>query len=408
MKQFVNIACLLFILFSLQQAQGQPDEEIKLLTNNQSFTAGDKIELSFQVTTDEFPHLFVHGSYGSTVVTPTQKGKTIRYSLPALICKKTGTINWQLLSRQTQLLKGTFKILPKVNAVAEPECYFGPRQIQAGNRDYSMLVVVPTDLLDNPLPEGTPVTIKHQFLQANFSDELEIKNAIAWKNFYTRTTTGTIFVSANCMGKSSKELISEIYPENASDFNIFYSRHHQFADGNEVTTFTTSAIRDTYGNLISDGTLVSFIIQKPDGAKLQVGGLTVNGQAKAQIIHPDHPTSWQIKAYVTGLAESNELNIQYKSILADFKISYSKEKQLLTVGPLTSFMNQLIPDGVRVKLALKNDSVLVDQLAENTKNGYARFLIQKDFYQQANYDITIDALGISKTIHINQNDGLTQ
>ena len=295
-----------------------------------------------------------------------------------------------------QYLKSSIEITPNLASKTLLESYLGPPSIQAGNRDYSMLVVVPTDMFDNPLPKNTSVKINEQFLETISTSEEKTNNFIAWKNIYAKEKSGDILVSATCSGTNSKEFTAVIYPSNATNFTINFKRNHSFADGNQLTQLITSTIKDEFGNTISDGTMVDFIIENEKNQLLKTNATTINGIAYAKILHPDYSTTWKVKAYISGLAESNSLNIYYKPVLSNFNVNFSKNNRKITVGPLQSFMNQLIPDGALVKLHIYEAEKLVETKTETSNKGYAIFKLSSEFYTEDNYKFIIETLGISK------------
>ena len=83
------------------------------------------------------------------------------------------------------------------------------------------------------------------------------------------------------------------------------------ADGKELTTLSTTIIKDRYGNTIENGTLVSFILKNNNSA-INAYGKTINGIAKTQILHPKKPEKYMAIAFIAGFANSNELIIEYK------------------------------------------------------------------------------------------------
>jgi len=299
-----------------------------------------------------------------------------------------------------QLKTGSFEILPKVDSKTVIESYFGPRSIQAGDRDYSMLVVVPMDAMDNPLPDSTRVMLHKQFYEVIDSVEIFTEKLMAWKNIMAYRKAGNINVSSTVLGINSIELTTNVFPSNATDFQISSFRNHDFADGNQITEFTTSEIKDEWGNTISDGTLVSFYIENEAGMILTTRGSSIEGMATAKIIHPDHPDTWKIKGYVTGLAESNVLEISFRQALKDFEIDFYNKNRSIKVGPLQSFMQQLIPDGAVVKLYIYHQNTLVEVKQETSNNGFVTFKLPKSFYPENTYSFKIEALGKSKTTDV--------
>jgi hypothetical protein len=393
------IGIILISAFSLEVFQKEKSE-FSLITTTRAFTAGSAIEISFSSSNKikELPVLVLNHSYGSTIIDAELKENKILFKIPIVFSKKTGILNWNLISNGISILKNSIEIIPFITSKTVLESYLGPPSIQAGNRDYSMLVVIPTDMFDNPLPENTLVNINEQFLESISTSEEKTKDFVAWKNIYSKEKSGDLLISSSCNSTNSKELTTIIYPSNATNFNISFNRNHSFADGNQLTQLITSPIKDEFENLISDGTMVEFTITNEKNQLLKTSASTINGIANAKILHPDYPTIWKVKAFISGLAESNTLNIPFKAVISDFDVKFSKNNSEITVGPLLSFMNQLIPDGALVKLHIYEAETLVETKTATSFKGYVIFNVSPAFYKENYYSFMIETLGISKKI----------
>lgn len=370
---------------------------VKLINSEKSFEAGE-VTLNFESNKTLQPELFIHYSYGSSIIKGEQtEEQTYSFKLPSHISEKTGTVNWAFIEKDKTLLKGEFYIKPKATINPHLESYFGPRSIQAG-KDFSMLVVVATDSYDNPLPDSTSINIKKQFQDkiSNFTEET--KNLMAWKNIYSEEKSGIIAVSSTCYQTSSKEFVSQVFPSVATNFKINYTRNHSFADGNQLTEFFTSIIKDEFGNVLSDGTMVEFIIQNKEHHILKTFASTISGVARAKMLHPDKEETWTVKAYISGIAESEPIELSYQSVLESFNVIFSEENRKISVGPLKSYMKQLIPDGAVVELEIYNNHTLVEVKKETSSKGKVIFNLPKAFYPEKSYSFIIKALGITKEI----------
>lgn len=392
----LNFTYLLFLgliaLLSINTYGNNPT--IKLLTKATTFEAGQSISLKFSINDNEKPNLYVSNSYGSTIIKPNVEFGKINYQIPHSICKKAGHINWKLLAKNP--LSGAITITSKQKTVVI-ETYLGPPSIQAGETDYSMLVVIPTDDFDNPLPDRTSLTVKHQFLDNQHLENVFIKNRIAYKNIYSETKTGRILVSSECLEFNSKEYTVNVLPAIPTNFSISFSRNHNYADGNQITTFSTSIIKDKYNNIVSDGTYVDFFITDRKKHILKTSGTTIFGIANAKMIHPDHEDRWIVKAFVEGMAESNPIELIYKPISLDFNVTFSKDNRTITIGPLKSFMNQMVPDGLDVSLSVFQNDIKINTLLKNSFEGYVIFKLDTNNFTSKDYTLKIQTAGIEKT-----------
>jgi hypothetical protein len=375
--------------------------KFKWQTPVSNFVAGNDIQLVFLTQSKTAkPKLFIIHDYGKTILNGKYNNGKISFILPDFYAKKAGVVSWFLINDTQKCLEGTFEIYPNDKTETKIENYLGPPSILAGGSEYTMMVTIPTDSYDNPKRTNTPTLIKHQFLENITVDLLKTKDFIAWKNIYSPNKSGKLLVSTQCDSVAVKEIETEVYPNIATNFTIFFSRNHEFADGNQITDLNTSLIKDAYGNTVSDGTLVSFIIRTKNNYVLKTFGTTIKGIASAKMLHPDHKETYTIKGYVTGIAESNSLIINYKPIISNFNYNFSNKNRVLTVGPLKSFMNQIVPDGIRVVVKIYHNNKLVDTELEESSKGVANFYISKDFYKEKTYRFEITTLGITKKTSI--------
>ena len=174
----------------------------------------------------------------------------------------------------------------------------------------------------------------------------------------------------------------------AQDFSITTSTNHGYADGNEIITIKTSQIKDSQGNTITDGTLVTFSIQDDLCTYWQVQATTVNGFAFAKALHPQIPTSWRINASIIGIAQSEEILQSFEPILETIPVTITADR-MIVVGPLTSYLGQLVPEGIDVSLTI-GDKVF----KEHTKNGKVTFAIKEGIYPKGDYLLKIETLGL--------------
>ncbi|WP_405575319.1 hypothetical protein [Winogradskyella sp. Asnod2-B02-A] len=374
--------------------QNETVNKIELLTTQTDYKVGTNIVIKFSISEVEQPLLYCSNSYGSTVISSTLKNNTLEYFIPENITKKIGVVTWKLLAKN-ESISGQFNINPK-SEVATLETYIGPPSIEAGGTDYTMLVVIPTDSLDNPVPTNTLVKAKHQFLASEETNDIYTKNLISWRNMYSKKESGRMLVSSESLGINSKEFTINVMPAIPTDFKISATRPHNYADGNQITTFTTSILKDEQNNVISDGTFVTFFITNSEGNILKTTGTTIDGVATSKIIHPDYADTWNIKAYVDGMAESDSISLNYKQVIEDFDVTFSDQNRTVIVGPLQSFMQQMIPDGLHVKLKIYQNEKLINTITKTSFNGYVNFKLKPAVYNNGTYNFSIETAGKSK------------
>lgn len=390
------ISTLFFMSCLFLTGQNNTDvSKIKLHTYDTIFVAGTLQNLDFSSSYAFTPLLYVSNSYGTTFIEPNRIQKFLFYKIPNNISNKRGQLNWALVHNKKKLLSGKIEIISDT-IVEKVETYVGPPSIEAGGRDFSMSVMIPTDTLDNPVMDNSKVIFKKQFLTREDSIQLKIKNLFCYRKIYSPKKTGRFLISSACYNKQSTEHTLHVWASLPTDFTISAHSNHMYADGNQINTITTSTIKDAYGNIVSDGTAVELVVKDKTGNILSANGNTINGVAIAKLVHPDHAQTWNIKAYVYGMAESKPIIVNFEQAIKDYEIVFSEHNREITIGPLKSFMHQMIPDGLRIELDIKKEDRTHKYMVHTSKDGYATFYLDPENYKNETYDFKIEAAGITK------------
>ncbi|MFC4633597.1 hypothetical protein ACFO3O_06740 [Dokdonia ponticola] len=391
-KNIPLIFCLFMSLFAMGQNNNQ-DHTIQLLTNQTDFEVGSAVALQFSSSQETQSFMYCSNSYGTILISPTIENKILSYTIPDFITNKSGVINWKLVDDSS--VSGSLMMYSK-KEVTSMETYIGPPTIEAGGTDYTMLVVIPTDSLDNPLPENTIVTSSYQFLATQKEEDIVTNNIIAYQNIYSQKKSGRLFISSECLETHSKEYTIDVLPAIPTNFTISATRSHNYADGNQITSFHTSILKDAHGNTVSDGTFVTFFIRNKKGNILKTSGTTVQGIATSKMIHPDHEDQWSIKAYVQGMAESNTITVAYQQVVKEVETAFAKANREINVGPLQSFMGQMIPDGFQVSLEVYKNERLLTTYTETSKNGHVSFELMSAIFENGIYTLKVKTAGLEK------------
>ncbi|CAL2082132.1 conserved exported hypothetical protein [Tenacibaculum dicentrarchi] len=389
----MNFRKNLFLLFLCIVTHITNAQNITLLSKEKQFTAGDTILLKFNANSAKKYQMYCTNSYGSTLLNSEVINNKINFKIPPYLSNKSGILNWKIIKNN---ISGQFKIVPKQQPVSL-ETYLGPPSIEAGGTDYTMLVVIPTDDLDNPLKKGTTVKVKYQFLKSERKTKVLTNNLIAFKNINSPLKSGRMIITSESLNLNSKEYDVNIMPAIGTNFKLFFKRNHKYADGNQITTFYTSIIKDKNNNIISDGSFVDFFITNKKGNMLKTSGTTINGIAYAKMIHPEFEDNWKVKAYINGISESDILKINYKKIIDKFDVNFSDNNRTVKVGPLKSFMKQMIPDGLKVKLAIYKDDKFLNNIIKKSNDGFVYFKLNSNIYKNGDYTIKITTAAVTKT-----------
>lgn len=401
MKPLIYIAfvSLLFAGCSTEPtSQDQGGPSYTLIDSRCTYRAGDRIQLQFEGERAGRPLLWIHTAFGSSLVRPDSDEDLTTFTLPKALAEKSGVATWELIMGERVLAKGTIHIQAHSSLTSPIASYLGPRSIAAGGDDFTMLVTIPTDRYDNPLADSTQLTFKQQYGNHIEETPVAFSNGVGWKNFYSPERSGRLLMTASLEAGSGKELTATVHSAQATEFSIDYRRNHTYADGHQVITFFTDEIKDAFGNTVSDGTLVNFLVTNAQGWQLRTMGTTLNGKAHGELLHPDRPAKWTVTAYVTGAAKSNTLSLDFQPALSDFKLSTSPDGRVVQLSELRSFMGQLIPDGIPVSLKISTpDGVSLETMRTTSLLGAARFELPSDFYANGTYVLKAQAAGVQKT-----------
>lgn len=359
--------------------------------------AGADVNLKFRSNVVDEVYLLLNNAVGTTLVSPIIEEGILSFTFPTTFKNRAGICTWNLLYNRIPYKEGQVNILPnKNNAVLET--YLGPRSISSGNRDFSMLVIVPTDSYDNPLLDSTRIDYSYQFKADIQNEFVSTKNLIGWERIYSPEESGQILVAASYKNVNSKEFVTTVYPSNPTDFKITYERNHKYADGNQQITLSTDIIKDEFGNVVTDGTMVTFTIKTSEKMVLQTVGTTLNGTAKAKILHPSKAQRWEVTAYVIGAAESNTIIANFEEAIKNFDVKISKDGTMVHITNMKSFMQQLVPDGIPITMTISNpNDKIIERKTTTSRLGEGSFTTTKEFLQKGSYKIKIESAGITKT-----------
>ncbi|NAS10433.1 hypothetical protein [Poritiphilus flavus] len=401
MKRYTYIWVLSFCLGCVGGPENLSEPfvpEVRLLTEQTEFVAGSEIILQFETTAKSPPLLLLENALGSTLIAPESQDSSIQFTLPGPYAQKAGLSRWKLIYSQQEVLSGQLNIGSAQEEQPLLEAYLGPPSLMAGDEDFAMLAVIPTDRFDNPLKGKWPITLRQYKEDSEQSSQFFTQDLLAWKLINSTRQSGPLFVSANTEQSQSKELQTFVYPANPLDFEISLELIHNYADGNQIMQLSTSVLKDAYGNTVSDGTLVEFHISTDSGSKLGCTGTTIKGVAQSKMLHPEQASEWEISAYVAGAAKSNSLTVNFEAVFDDFGLKTSKNGRVLRVGPIKSYLGQIIPDGFQVVLNVSNEDNVTETFTTTTRNGYARFELDPDAYPPDQYQLELISGGVIKNI----------
>lgn len=311
MKKIV-LYMLLVLFFSCKKSKNDIYDtksiDIKWVQKPENAIVGETIEFCLENNFSKNTIMIVTSTFGSTIIKGASQNNNTNFNIPKHITLRAGILNYFIIHQNKKIAQGNICIQPK-KELTVLETYFGPQHVVASKDDFSMLVTIPTDIYDNP--NKISFSTFELFKDIEEISRNDLSEIIHYRKVFSKTKTGKIFIQSKSDHITSNEFEATILASNPVDFKIDFDRNNSFADGKELTTLTTSVIKDKFGNIIENGTLVSFVL-KENNIILKVHGKTINGIAKTQSIHPEKAQNFEVTAYVNGFAKSNTINIAYK------------------------------------------------------------------------------------------------
>lgn len=330
--------------------------------------AGAPVTIS--VTTDspdsrQSVRLALFDAYGATILQDTLTDGHATFLLPGTRVQTTGQMR---LVAQVGAVAATATLRIEAGAPVEPVLTLvGPRSITADGKHWAMLVAAPQDQYGNPVADETPVTVRivHPARTltsagvANADVETQTTTTahlIAWQRLYSRTKAGRMSISANAGAAHSPERTVLAVPGAPTPFALTADPIHLTADGQQLVTIRTAPLVDTFGNLLLDGTSVTFWVEEENGAVRTLPAQTIGGTATTPVQAPAVPGRLTIRAVVLDI-ESQPLTLPFTAGLAvtpfTITVTIGEETVRLQAGPLVGHVGQYIPDGSAATFQLR-------------------------------------------------------
>ncbi len=337
--------------------------------------------------------LIAEGSYGVRIYQSVFHQREAHFILSGKETQQSGMV---LLTAIVGKGQGRAHILIQASAPIEPLTpLVGAKAIIADANHWSMTVLIPFDVYGNPVMEGTKleVLVLHpdNRLEKKF---LVIHNLLAWTRVFSGVKAGRTSIVAligQIHGSESTLLEVAGWPV---PFDIFANPQPLPADGNLVTTLSTAIILDKFGNVMPDGTLITFIVHAPDGAYSTVPAYTIDGIAKTLLQAPIEPGMYTVQATMLGVA-SHKIVVQFDAGPSDNRFAIAAQKDvkgnayLLRAGPILGSLGQYIPDGTPIRFIVVNANGQQQELDSISDAGYANVELLSAQFPVGKYTVHI-------------------
>jgi hypothetical protein len=379
---------LLLIYFGLLlslMACGSEKAAPVMLTGNLSLKAPETIKAGEAATITVGPvdapdgtpiTLVLQGSYGPRLYKATFVNKQARFDLPAQDTRQAGTVN--VLARAGNATGAASFTIQSGAPIGPLTPLVGPRAVATGGVQWSMAVVIPFDTYGNPVANDTPIAFRALHPDGQLTEtNPTVKNLVAWTRLYSTLKAGRTTVtvtSGAAYGPEATLLEVAGWPVS---FKLSSDPETLPADGRQLMTLRTAVIRDQYGNVLPDGTLVTFIVETPNNERRTIPAYTLDGVAQVPLQAARVPTTFEVRADVFGV-ESESLTVKFTDgpAVGNIPLQIHKDtvKQSLSLeaGPMLGPLQQLIPDGTPVTFKITDSTGQLQTLAATADQGQAK------------------------------------
>ncbi|MFK7952616.1 MAG: hypothetical protein AB8B73_07190 [Ekhidna sp.] len=361
-----------------------------------TYVAGE--EISIIHGGDPTTHfLHVTHAFGSNILSGKAKNNETHYILPSIITKKSGRIDLAIMTDGEEVWKNTITIIADTENEKMMESYCGPKHLIVSKNDFAMITSTVLDQYDNPLPQNTSIDVNYLVDDQLKKKTIQTTHLLGYERVYAPRKSGFGAVSTNYENVGSKEFRLDFYPNDPENYRIGYERQHEYADGNQLISISTSTIKDRFGNQVDNGTMVYFSIIDDQNRISSGTSETINGVAQFQLPAPENATIWKVKSYIPNYAEASELSISFKESVTDFTTEISDNA--IKVGPIKGFMGQFVREGSLVSFVLTSDDKSITYEIP-TKAGVVLLDFRKKIIPQGMYEVEVSLGNIIKKLKV--------
>lgn len=228
----------------------------------------------------------------------------------------------------------------------------GPRTVIADGADTTMIVAMVRDRFGNPVAEGTAVDVIARRPDGTIEAiPTSVEHLLASVRLVSGTSDGRTTLRVAAPGGTTGPEVEVLEVAGPPvPFELIAAVPAAPADGRTLVEISTSELRDQFGNLVVDGTLVVFRTDGPDGVG-SANALTIDGRATVRIEAPDRPGIVTVGAHV-GSVQSSAVSVSFEPDVASLDVSVERSDigVRIEVGPVTTSLGGFVPDGSQVRV----------------------------------------------------------
>jgi hypothetical protein len=329
---------------------------------------GMRVTLEFDTSVGQY---FAHLSLRHKMATHTFTGAATQQAGISLVTAQAG-----------QAYGEAYVTIAPSEAIEPIYTFVGPSNIPINSNQSADIVVLAFDRYGNVVADGSNGTVTIQRPNGSLTiSPIVTSHLIAQLQVTSGTVTGNDSIAAtigNATGAATSLTETSGQP---TAFTLTASPTILPADGNSQITIKTSVIRDRFGNMLSDGTLVTFTLTEEDGTRITATSYTLSGIAQIAIQAPKQAGKLQIIGSIYGL-ETTPIAITLTAgpAVGNIPINITLDPNLgtitLNVGPIISALGGFIADGLPVACTVTDNIGRTIAMTGHTYNGLASIVMR--------------------------------
>ncbi|MGL4304944.1 MAG: hypothetical protein ACRCSF_02220 [Mycobacteriaceae bacterium] len=368
-----------------------------------SVTAGGSVTIAVeQVKTNTSVSLLVIGSFGTVRLFEDSIENIATFTLGESITRVSGDISVVAVASGSAATT-VVRVLPgpAVNPVTP---VVGARSIVADNTDTAMVVAMPTDRFGNVISDGSLVqVIRVRPDGSTERTEVPIVHQIAWQPVIAGTLAGKGEVSVQAQEAigprvSLDEVAAPPLPFGLKVADAIAAKNIQ-ADGQALLAVRTEVLKDFFGNIQPDGTLVTFEWEHVQGRSL-ASVVTLAGVAELFIPAPQLPGTIKVTARCRGISANQDILLNFASAVRSVGIAAKRVAAgvEVAIGPVQRVSGAFVPDGSIVEVEIRDNQNITARASGQLIDGILTIIFPPDARWRGPLTVTARVLGSSDMV----------
>ncbi len=272
--------------------------------------------------------------------------------------------------------------------------YLGPKTISVDRGEIAQLIAIPTDRYYNLCEDSTMIEVTQVSLESSQNTSyLSTESGVAYAYFEPMTRAGEVRIGAKTGTAAMRSKTLLYTPGIPGRIRVYKAEGQTFTGEQRETTVVTEPMTDRFGNRVTDGLHMDFVVTGARGGTSIIQATTANGVASAVIPNPDLGGEITVLARVPGGTTSNTLAINFLPEITDFIVSLDPGNEWLKIGPVVNTLRSLVADGTEVELAFTIDGEKRVRKFELINGMLDLFLASiPGLYENGGCDVTISSI----------------